>query len=391
MQSANGQPLRAYSPNINNMNHHCTFILLLASFGMLFTACKKDDTKPNKSIKLEQLGDFEPSPYSSVKFNFAGNPIIQSEDVIYEWSPTDQNWKKLADVFPEPNGFGFLLQDKQGEYYGRTSSSLFKLDKATLQWDTLRLGNYTTSATAPLMLTNELGDIVVRISDDQNFYYFKTLADESAWTKFKEQSIALEGDAMPYFLTNSGIIYYSSIFLGYPFGRLTDKTLNSNSGAFGKLFVKSELEQAGIQVDYNLDNHNDPITSINADGKVYILNHVTADSKTCTLYSLTPPAIPAPLVTEQVLTVSTVPEPKNEWTTTVSKMFFTVDDHDNLKLMLFNTKLDQSESYWTAATAKIGSPAIYSDGKELHQHELFQNLKGETYLLFLFGYFYKWE
>ena len=374
------------------MNHNCTFFLLFAFAGMLLNACKKDNTKPGQSIDLEQLGDFKPSPYSSVGFNFAGDPVIQSEGVIYEWKPTEKNWIKLADAIPATIDFGYLLQDKQGEYYGGTSNSLFKLDKTTLLWDTLRLENYATSISRPIMLTNEMGDMVARISDGENFYYFKKQADATTWTKFKEQAPAQEGDATPYFLTNSGLIYYSYPNLPpYPFGRLHEKTMNFNSGVTGKLFVKSELENAGIQVEYNIDNQNDPSMCIDADGKVYILNRLNGTTDKCILYTLTPPVIPAPLVTAQIFNIPTVKEATDDWTTEVVFVPFSVDDAGNLKLMLLNSKLDQSDAYWAGATARIGSPDIHSDGEHINQNEIHQNLQGDTYLFAYFDYFYKWE
>lgn len=373
------------------MNHNCTFFLLFAFAGMLFTACKKDNIKP-QSIDLEQLGDFKPSPYSSVRFNFAGDPVIQSEGVIYEWKPTEKNWIKLADAIPATIDFGYLLQDKQGEYYGGTSNSLFKLDKTTLLWDTLWLENYAASISTPIMLTNELGDMVARISDGENFYYFKKQADATTWTKFKEQTPAQEGDATPYFLTNSGLIYYSDINLGYPFGRLVEKTMNSNSGVTGKLFVKSELEDAGIVLGFNPDvSITRPAWSIDADGKVYILNPLTGITDKCILYSLSPPAIPAPLVKEQIFNIPTLKEATDDWTTEVVFVPFSVDDAGNLKLTLLNSKLDQTDAYRAAATARIGSPDIHSDGEHINQNEIHQNLQGDTYLFAYFDYFYKWE
>lgn len=360
-------------------------VVLCALF--LLNACKKEGASKGK-VNMVQLGNLKTDLYSNIFFNFSGQPILQANNFLYEWSEAENKWTKLADVIPGGGGFMNMVQDKKGDYYGVYWKWLFILNKTTNQWDTVKLEHYEASTNEPYLLMSESGDMLVRTRDYDNFYYFKKDAEETTWTKFKELPKAQEDTRFPYYLTNNGLVYYSYDSRHYPGGTMCDIMMDMNTGTFGKLFDKGDPDNAEVMEAYNFSG-NLPTTYITPEGLVYIMNSATVPTIKCNLHKITPANLPAKIQKVQDFDRPVVSGDGSGWFTYVSLGNFSVDASGGIKMYLYCSHYP--DAHWAEATARIGSSKIDYYGHPLGQRGIITNLKGDAYVSVLNGYIYKWN
>ncbi len=363
-----------------------TIILaLLAAVSM--TSCtktKKEATAANTTT--EKLGDLKPDTYSSVYFLNDGRPAVQFSGNLYSWNATGKAWEKFAPLLPGSGGFMQLVQDNQGNYYGNGWKYVYIRNTAAATWDTLKVGAYRSSTGLPQLISNGAGDIVIRMQAADTFYYYKKAAAGTNWTLVTTRSRSQDELIYPYFLCNNGNLYFSYDSNPYPRGILCDIMMNSNTGAFGLLFDKSDPANFKVLEGYaNSGSVN--AGYIDAAGVVYVTYQTIQETWKAKLYRLTPTAVPAKFELLRDLNIPHPSEASNGWFTKISEPF-TVDDKGNMKFLLYCSKYP--DAHWAIATGNTSSSEIRYFDHPLGQRMIYPNLQGVAYISEFGGYVYKW-
>ncbi len=362
-------------------------ILLLAALAHCGTAaCKKpkNETGGSNSAGTEKLGDLKPGLYSSIFFTKDGQPAVQYADYFYEWNASAKKWQKFAGKAPG-GGFSTMVQDKQGNYYGISSLHIYMHNKTTDSWDSLQVGNYRNSNNAPSLITNRAGDIVIRMGVADTSFYFRKAAMETKWTKIAQRMRSEEAHSFPYYLCDNGNLYFSYDITPFPRGVLCAVVLNTNTGGFGMLYDRSDIDN-GVVLG---GSSNAGIISgayINANGMVYVMNENYKES-TVSLYRLTPASLPAKFELVQKLTLPTMSENTSGWVTGVSTPF-TINSKGEIKMVLGCSKYP--DAHYAQGIASLKDPEIKYFNHGQSQQQICPNLNGDAYIAMFDGYIYKW-
>jgi hypothetical protein len=351
------------------------------------SSCKKDNNNSDGSITLEQLGDLKPLNALSVWFNHEGNPMISIEanSFLYEWNSTNNEWQKVGNQMPGGNRFSQVVQDNEGNYYGRYWNWIFELNQTTNNWDTLDIVENKISLTGAVneLLANANGDIMFQIQRNDNHHLFIKEASSNSWVKVLEYDNT-DQDNRPYYFTNSGYVYFTgnTIPSPYPMGILRDKILNTNTGIFGLLFDKTE------PANYNYSPYGSLSSAhIKPDGTVYFIHQDGATIYQAELMKITPGSYPAMITKMQDLDVPGL-HSTGGWSSTTKAI--TVDASENIKTHI-GCNNGSDPAHRAEATIEKGSSEIKTYGHPLNQRNIYANFNNETFVLEDMGYLYKWE
>ncbi len=364
-----------------------TFILaLLAAVSMTSCTKTKDKNSGANSATTEKLGELKPDLYSSPFFLKDGRPAVPYSDNFYAWNAAAKTWEKIAPAHASSAGFTALVQDNQGTYFGAAWQHIYMLNKATGSWDTLAVGNYRGSVSQPSLIINKAGDIVIRIMTADTSYYFKKPASATDWTKIAQRPTVDEKRNYPYYLCDNGNLYFGYEASPYPRGTLCDVVLNTNTGTFGLLFDKSDIDNATV-LGGSSNAGTVSAGYISSDGVVYVMYETYTESWKATLYRLTPTSLPAKFEKVQKFNLPQPPENGSGWFTTVSSPFV-VNSKGDIKMLFNCTKYP--DAHWSLGTANANSPNTNYFNHGQGQQQICPNLNGDVYISVFNGNIYKW-
>ena len=155
-----------------------------------------------QSEYLEKLGE---RSGLFLGFNLAGDPVCRRDNMqVAVWS--NGQWVPIGtNGIPASN----IAQDAQGNYYTSNNIHAFSCSDVNSTWDSLKIlwPNNGTSLTS-----NGHGDVVARVQVDDTFHYFRKLANDTSWMRFR--SINLSADTAylmePFYLCDNGKLYFKN-------------------------------------------------------------------------------------------------------------------------------------------------------------------------------------
>lgn len=339
---------------------------LLTFFTALFllfslASCKKEDD-PNSTatpFTLEKLGDLVMNN-GNLGYNAAGEPLIQFNSYVYEWSNTGKAWRKLGGPVSARGVYGGYAQDKRGVYY-IADGAMYSCASATDNWVRVRFPGITDDGSMASLVSNDLGDIVILVRDNTDVYrYFGKKGTSAVWNQIASiPGASFTHNKDPSFLCNNGNLY-----LGGPGGML-DTYLDTNTGRFALLYDKSEpanirLGKAGY-LDYPF--------FIRSSGTIYIRDGNE-------LFKLDGTVLPAQIT--KVLTFENPLASKHDITWLKGLGAFVIDDAGDIKMLgTCNKGYDFHQSHISGNINRTDMKVLQEG---VGQRGLFSNRKGECFV-----------